>query len=127
MRNLKHFDVETFINDFTKSKQKRYKIKKAIKEKKTQFYRKVLSWKNNKEIWKVIHRILNPNMRTLQADPSALNEFLNKTAERLFGQNATTDDVILSHIDSLTSSHDSFKPQKVTYDVSQITMKWLFN
>ena len=43
MRNLKHFDVETFINDFTKSKQKRYKIKKAIKEKKTQFYRKVLS------------------------------------------------------------------------------------
>ena len=53
-------------------------------------------------------------MSTLQADPSALNEFLNKTAERLFGQNATTDDVILSHIDSLTSSHDSFKPQKVT-------------
>ena len=114
MRNLKHFDLETFINDFTKSKQKRYKIKKAIKEKKTQFYRKVLSWKNNKEIWKVIHRILNPNMSTLQADPSALNEFLSKTAERLFGQNATTDDVILSHIDSLTSSHDSFKPQKVT-------------
>ena len=116
MRNLKHFDVETFINDFTKSKQKRYKIKKAIKEKKTQFYRKVLSWKNNKEIWKVIHRILNPNMSTLQADPSALNEFFNKTAERFVRQNATTDGLILSHIDSLTSNHDSFKLQKVTYN-----------
>ena len=29
-------------------------------------------------------------------------------------QNATTDDDVLSHIDSLTSNHDSFKLQKVT-------------
>ena len=55
-------------------------------------------------------------MNTLQADPSALNVFFNKTAERLVGQNATTDDDILSHINSLTSSHDSFKLQKVTYN-----------
>ena len=96
-------------------RESRNKIKKVIKEKKTQFYRKVLTSKNSKEIWKVIHRILNTNMSTLQIDPSALNEFLNKTAERLTGQNATTDDVILSYIDSLTSSHDSFKLQKVTY------------
>ena len=67
-------------------RESRNKIKKAIKEKKTQFYRKVLSSKNSKEIWKVIHRILNPNMSTLQADPSALNEFFNKTAERVVGQ-----------------------------------------
>ena len=100
-------------------RESRTKIKKAIKEKKTQFYRKVLSSKNSKEIWKVIHRILNPNMRTLQADPFALNEFFKKTTERLVRQNPATDDVILSHIDSLTSSHDSVKVQKVTYyDVS---------
>ena len=97
-------------------RESRNKIKKAIKEKKTQFYRKVLSSKNSKEIWKVIYRILNPNMNTLHADPSALNVFFNKTAERLVGQNARTDDDILSHIDSLTRSHDSFKPQKVTYN-----------
>ena len=53
-------------------------------------------------------------MSTLQADPSALNEFFNKTAERFVRQNATTDGLILSHIDSLTSNHDSFKLQKVT-------------
>ena len=71
-------------------------------------------------------------MTTLQADPSALNEFLIKTAKRLVGQNATTEDFIfiLSHIDLLTSSHASFKLQKVTYnDVlrSQNTTKRLFN
>ena len=44
-----------------------------------------------------------------------MNSF-NKTAERLVKQNATTDDVILSQIDSLTSSHDSFKLQKGTYN-----------
>ena len=72
---------------------------KTIKENKTQFYWKVLSSKNCKEIWKVIHRILNTNMSTIQVDPSALNEFFNKTAWRLAGQNATTDDVILSPMD----------------------------
>ena len=95
-------------------RESRNKIKKAIKEKKTQFFRKVLSSKNSKEIWKVIHCILNANMNTLQADPSALNVFFNKAAKRLAEQNATTDGDILSHIDSLTRSHDSFKLQKVT-------------
>ena len=90
------------------------KIKKVIKEKKIQFYGKVLSSKNSKEIWKVTHRIVNPNMSTLQADPSALNEFFNKTLEILVRQNATTDGLILSHIDSFTSNHDSVKLQKVT-------------
>ena len=108
-------------------RESRNKIKKAIKEKKTRFYRKVLSSKNNKEIWKVIHRILNPNMSTLQADPSALNEFFNKTAERLAMQNATTDGVILSHMVPLTSSHDSFKLQKVTYKDIVKSLKSLQN
>ena len=79
--------------------------------------------KNSKEIWKVIHGILNPNISTLQVDPSTLN----KTAERLVGQNGTADDVILSHIDSLTSSHDSFKLQKVTYNDVLKSLKPLRN
>ena len=55
-------------------------------------------------------------MSTLQADPSVLNEFFNKTAERLVRQNATTDGIILSHIDLLTSGHNSLKLQKVIYN-----------
>ena len=104
----------------------RRKAHKSPTDWRTQFYRKTLSSRNSKEIWKVIHRILVPNTSTLQADPFALNEFFNKMAERLFGQNATTDDIMLSKIDSFTSSHESFKLQKVTYnDVlkSQITTK----
>ena len=69
-------------------------------------------------------------MSTLQTDPSALNEYFNKTAERLVGQNATTDDV-LSHIDSLTSKPWQFQTTKSNIQwctqVSQITTKWLFN
>ena len=30
MRNLKHFDLETFINDFTKSKQKKQSKKRKL-------------------------------------------------------------------------------------------------
>ena len=90
------------------------KSRKRSKKKKLNSTETFYLQKPAKKIWKVIHRILNPNMNTLQADTSALNEFFNKTAERHAMQNGTTDGVILSHIDSLTSSHDSFKLQKVT-------------
>ena len=36
-------------------------------------------------------------MSTLKADPSALNEFFNKMAERLIGKNATTNEFVISH------------------------------
>ena len=66
-------------------------------------------------------------MSTLQADPSALNEFFNKTAERLVMRNVTTDGVILSHIDSLTSCHDRLELQKVTYNDIVKSLKSLRN
>lgn len=60
----------------------------------TKFYRKILSSKNSKEIWNVIHHIvINPNMNTLLADQS----------ERLVEENVTDNDVILSNIDLLTN------------------------
>ena len=99
------------------------KSKKRSKKRKLNSTEKLYLPKNSKEIWKVIHGILNPNISTLQVDPSALN----KTAERLVGQNGTTDDVILSHIDSLTSRHDSFKLQKVTYNDVLKSLKPLRN
>ena len=101
-RERDHWRHQTYKNPTDENwrtyRESRNKIQKAIKDKKTQFHRKVLFSKNSKEIWEVIHRILNQNLSTLQADPSALNEYFNKTAERLVGKNAITDDVILSHI-----------------------------
>ena len=52
-------------------------------------------------------------MNMLRADPSALNEFFNKTAERLVGENVK---VILSLIDLLTNNPNSFKLRKAIYD-----------
>ena len=66
-------------------------------------------------------------MSKLQADPSAIIEFFNKTAERIVGQNATNDDVILSHIDSVTSSYDSFNLPEVTYNDVLKSLKTLRN
>ena len=47
--------------------------------------------------------------------------------ERLVRQNPTTNDVILSHIGSLTSSYDSFRLQKVTYSDVLKSPKLLLN
>ena len=52
---------------------------------------------------------------------------INKTSERLVRKNATTNGVILSHIDSLTSSRDSFELQKVTYNDILKSLKSLRN
>ena len=64
-------------------------------------------------------------MSTLQADPYALNEFFNKMAERLVEKNATSHDVVLSDIDLLTSSHGSYKIQKVIYNDALKSLKSL--
>ena len=39
----------------------RNKLKKKIKDTKTAFYKKILTLKNSKEIWKIVHPISNPS------------------------------------------------------------------
>ena len=74
----------------------RNKIKKVINEKKTSSYKKVFQSKNKHDTWKVIHRILSPNAKTLKVDTEKLNEFFNKTAERLVGKRKTDDATLRS-------------------------------
>ena len=47
-----------FRNNF---RSVRNKLKTKIKSTKSNFYRKALSGKKSSEVWKVIHKILNPN------------------------------------------------------------------
>lgn len=47
-------------------------------------------------------------MNTHQASSSSLNKFFSKTADRLVGENAISNYVILSHIDSLANNFNSF-------------------
>ena len=67
--------------NWAKFRHTRNKIK--IKEIKTAFYKKILSSKNSKETWKVVHRILKPNDNTLKVDTNRLNKYFNDTAEGL--------------------------------------------
>ena len=44
------------------------------------FY-KVLNSKNNKDIWRTIDRILNPNTTTIKESVEEINKFFNNTAK----------------------------------------------
>lgn len=52
----------------------------------------MLSWKKSKEVWKVLHRILNPEPRTITIHPDKLNPYFTSTAERTIGADANDSD-----------------------------------
>ena len=68
--------------------------------------------KNKNDIWKVIHRIVILSSKTLKVDLEKLNEFFNKTAERLINQ--TDNATIRSYVSSLKNKSNSFKLRLVT-------------
>ena len=70
--------------------------------------------KNKNDTWKVIHRVLSPNPKALKVDPEKLNEFFNKTAERLVGKRKTDNATLPSYISSLKDKSNSFKLRLVT-------------
>ena len=43
----------------------------------------MLTSKNSKEIWKIVHPIFNPSDKTLDADTNELNIYFNETEKRL--------------------------------------------
>ena len=61
----------------------RNKLKEKIQDIKTAFYKEILTLKNSKEIWKIVHRILSPSDKTLEADTNELNQYFNETGKRL--------------------------------------------
>ena len=64
----------------------RNEIKKKIDDTKTKFYKKALSSKTNKDVWKVIHRILNPSRSVINTDVNELKSHCNKTVQSLTGK-----------------------------------------
>ncbi len=52
----------------------RNEVKKHIRNTKTNFYKKALSSKRPKEVWNTIYRILNPNPKSIDADPASLKQ-----------------------------------------------------
>ncbi len=78
---------------------------------------KAFSSKRPKEIWRTIHRILNPNPKPIRVNPNELNTFFTTTAERTLGKAAVdkTSD-LLTLVNSLPDHRDActFKLREIT-------------
>ena len=85
--------------------------------------------KKKNDIWKVIHRAISLNPKTLKVDPEKLNEFefFNKTAERLVGKRKTDNASLRSYISSVKDKSNSFELRFVTATDVRKSIKVLRN
>jgi superfamily I DNA and/or RNA helicase len=79
----------------------RNKIKSAIKTANHNFYGKAISSKRSKNVWSVIHKILNPNPKRIRSDPAELNNFFVSTTQRIFGVDSSPGSDIVTYLESL--------------------------
>ena len=93
----------------------RNSLKTKIKAAKRSFYQTVLSSKNSKKIWKVIHSILNPPSQPLRHDPNENNLNFACTVQRTLGYtNNVSKNDLYAYIDSLPiSTEQSFSLNKL--------------
>ena len=97
------------------------KVKNEIKQKiittKTLFYKNILNSKNAEDMWKVIHRILNPKSTTLEGNVNDINKFCSRTA-RIAGKEPVKTPGIYRTITSLpeNSCTEQFELQTTNYD-----------
>ena len=95
------------------------KLRKKIGTK-TAFYKKILTSKNSKEIWKIVHRILNPSNKTLEANANESNKYFNQTGKRLTTAKPHSSDELKNLIGSFPDKNNGFQLQTVSYeDVEQ--------
>ena len=94
----------------------RNKLKKNNKRHKTAFYKKILTSKNSKGIWKIVHRILNPSDKTLEADTNELNKYSNQTGKRLTTTKPHSNDELKYRFGSFPDKNNGFQLQTVSYE-----------
>ena len=97
------------LNHWKNSEQLGTKWKRLSTRKRQVSTKKCFTQKNENDIWKIIHRVLSPNSKTLKVDPEKLNEFFNKTAEWLVGKRKTNNATLQSYISLLRDKSNSFK------------------
>ena len=94
----------------------RNRLQTVIKKTKQAFYQKLLSSPKPREVWGVIHRILNPSPQPLRLDPDQLNDHFASTAQRITGANLTSSDHLRSMVESLPdTSQISFTLMQVHF------------
>ena len=116
LRTLCHTtNRETDWNDF---RNVRNKLKTKIKSTKSNFYRKALSSKKSSEVWKVIHKILNPNGKRIRINPNELNKHFSTTSKQLTCRNNADLQVLKYIINNMSPSSvnkPSFKLRSASY------------
>ena len=69
-----------------------------------------------KEIWKIIHRISNPNPKNIIADPNTLKNNFIENAKRLTGKHAAKQDELFNMVETVNyKSKNNFKLSHITY------------
>ena len=94
----------------------RNKIKTKIKETKRSFYRKALSSRKPKDLWRTIYRILHPSQQQISADPNVLNHHFSTTSQRLLGTSPSSPDDLRNLINTfLVHTNHSFTLRPATF------------
>ena len=94
---LRHLAHQTNSeNVWNRFREVRNALKTKIKK-----IKRSLSSKKPKELWQIIHRILQPNPQPVEADPDNLNNHFSSTAQRLLGSTPLTKDELGEMINSL--------------------------
>ena len=94
----------------------RNRIRTKIKSVNRAFFKKALSSSKPKDLWNIIHRILNPSPQPIRADPDVLNEHFSFTCQRLLNSEANSERFLLEYINSLPdNTASSFVLRPVTY------------
>ena len=81
-------------------RDKRNQLKSQTGKTKREFYNKTLSSKNL-EVWKTIHRVLQPNSQPLRSDPNELNAHFASTAVRVTSASPESQENLRNLIESL--------------------------
>ena len=69
---------------------------------------------------KILHCILNPSDKTLEADTNELNKYLNQTGKRLTATKPHSNDELKNPIGSFPDKNNGFQLQTVSFeDVEQ--------
>lgn len=93
-------------SDWDNFRDIRNNLKRTIKHTRKTFFKKALSSKRPADVWKFIHRILNPKKDKICLDPTTLNDHYISTANRILNAVPTTQDDLLNHINNFQLRND---------------------
>jgi len=101
-----------------KFREVRNLLRTKIKQAKRLFYQKALSSKSPKELWRTIHRILNPSTKPIRADADELNRHFSNTTQRILGTKSSSIENLRNYINSFSDHKegDPFVLRKVTFE-----------